>query len=50
MRKQIENIKNKIKALGAKMYRFWFQATINEERMRELKIEHLKHYYPTLRL
>lgn len=46
MNQRIKNIKSRIRIFAAKMYRFWFQAEIDEERMRELRADHLKYYYP----
>lgn len=51
MKTKIKNLTIWMMNFGKGVYRFWFETTICEERMRELRSEHLKYYYfPTIRM
>jgi len=39
-----------IKDFSKRSYIFWFVTTINEERLHELRNEHLKYYYMQVRM
>lgn len=51
MKIKIANIKIWMMNFAKKTYRFWFETRICEQRMQELRAEHLKYYYhPTIRM
>ena len=43
-------MKNFIKIFVKRIYSFWFETKINEDRLREIKMENLKSNYPTFRM
>lgn len=46
----LKNIFAWSKSFAKRTYTFWFKTEINEERIRQLRDESLKYYYPSMRM
>jgi hypothetical protein len=49
LKTKLERIKLGAKNILAQWYRFWFIAQIDERRLREIRDEHYKYHYLTMR-
>jgi hypothetical protein len=50
MKNKINALKEWAKNFSKRCHHFWFTRTVDEERMRELRNEHLKYYYSSFRM